>query len=137
MKKLLLSLSSAILSLGIATLSSEAEPQKMPPSGRQFSREEYMVMNLDRGADSTGAHLAESLKDIHAIVRDLDKSLRQLQQVDKEFARSKGKPDDRFLGNAGDRLQQALTTAQQLEKELTDSRNELRDNIHQALIMAQ
>ncbi|MBX9724488.1 MAG: hypothetical protein K2X81_23965 [Candidatus Obscuribacterales bacterium] len=138
MKKLL-SITFALLSLfASATVPTQAAPNKeiLPPSGRQFTREEYMVLNLNRGADSTGAHISESLKQVKFIVKDLDKGLRQLQQIDKEYAKSKGRPDDKFLGNATDRLQQALRSAQQLSADLEASRDELKDNIHQALIMA-
>ena len=134
--KRFLCFSAAIVCSSIAT-PSIAGDLKLPPSGKQFTREEFMVLNLNRGNDSTGAHVSEALKQVRAIVRDLDKSLRQLQQVDREFSKSKGKPDDRFLNAAGDRLQDALKSAQQLEKDLEASREELKDSIHQALIMAQ
>lgn len=134
--KRFLCISAAIVCSIVAT-PSQAGDLKLPPSGRQFSREEYMVLNLNRGSDSTGTHIADALKEVRVIVRELDKSLRQLQQVDREFAKSKGKPDDRFLNGAADRLQQALKSAQQLEQDLTASRDELKDSIHQALIMAQ
>lgn len=110
--------------------------KKPPPSGRQFSREEFMVMNLNRGENSSGAIISDSLKQVRQIVRDLDKSLRQLQQVDREFAKSKGKPDDKFLEASSERLQQALKTAQTLSDELEGSRETLKDNIQHALIMA-
>lgn len=109
----------------------------LPPSGKEFSREDFMVMNLNRGNDSTGAHISEALKETRAMVKILDKSLRQLQQVDREFAKSKGRPDDKFLGPATERLQQALKSAQQLSDELEASREELKDNIHHALLMSQ
>ncbi len=138
MKKFL-SITFALVSLGFAaTEKALAAPEKpiQPPAGRQFSREEYMVLNLNRGNDSTGAHISESLKEVRVMVRDLEKSLKQLQQIDKEYAKSKGRPDDKFLGNATDRLQRALKSAQQLSQDLEASRDELKDNIHQALIMA-
>ena len=109
----------------------------LPPAGKQFSREEFMVMNLNRGENSTGAMVSNSLKEVRQIVRDLDKSLRQLQQVDREYAKSKGKPDDKFLEPASEKLQSALKSAQQLADELEGTRETLKDNIQNALIMAQ
>ena len=135
MKKILC-VSAAIVCSNFAAAVEAGDP-KAPPSGRQFSREEFMVLHLNSGNDSTGAHVAEAQKQLHNIVRELDKSLRQLQQVDREFAKSKGKPDDRFLNNAADALQKALSTSQQLEKELGECKVELKDSIHSALIMAQ
>lgn len=134
--KRFLCISAAIVCSNFA-LTVEAGDLKAPPAGRQFTREEFMVLHLNSGNDSTGAHISEALKQVKFIVRDLDKSLRQLQQVDREFAKSKGKPDDRFLMNASDSLQKSLSSAQQLEKDLESSRDELKDSIHHALIMAQ
>lgn len=138
MMKKILWISAALVSLGLVPANLEAFPEKvnLPPSGRQFTREEYMVLNLDRGNDSTGIYVKNSLKEVKTMVKELDKGLRQLKQVDIEYARSKGRPDDRFLTPATDRLQEALKTAQTLEQQLTDTRDELKESIHQALIMA-
>ncbi|MBX9687118.1 MAG: hypothetical protein K2X27_10475 [Candidatus Obscuribacterales bacterium] len=137
MKKLVLSALTAIISIsGAAAFAKDEKPAKQPIL-RQFSREEFMVMNLNRGNDSSGAHISESLKQVRIMVKDLDRSLRQIQQVDREFAKSKGKPDDHFLNPAIDKLQQALKSAQQLSQDLESSREELKDNIQQALINAQ
>ena len=121
-------------SLGTDALAGNVKP---PPADRQFTREEFMVLNLNRGADSSGSHINDSLKEVKQIARDLDKSLRQVQQVDREFAKSKGKPDDRFLNASADRIEQALKTAQQLIQDLEGCKEELKDNIHNALIMGQ
>ncbi len=117
--------------------SANAGNVKLPPSGKEFSREEFMLMNLNRGNDSTGAHLSESLKDSRTMVQRLEKSLRQLEEVDKAYARSKGKPDDRFLAPASQRLERALQKAQELASELESCREELKDNIHQTLLLNQ
>ena len=135
MKKFLC-IAAAIVFPGFAPAHTQAFPEKPTLLDRQFTRQEYMVLNLDRGADSTGTHVRESLKEIKVMVKELDKGLRQLRQADIEFAKSKGRPDDRFLSPAAERLQQALKSAQQLELDLTSSRDELKDSIHQALIMA-
>lgn len=128
----------ATLIVGVCSIQKlNAAPEKPVPANKQFSREDYMVLNLNKGDDSTGAHISESLREVRIMVKELDKGLRQLQQVDREFAKSKGRPDDKFLSAASDRLQQALKSAQQLEKDLEASREELKDSIHEALIMGQ
>lgn len=128
----------AICVLTSFNASAQAEkPSKPPVAQRQFTREEFMVLNLNRGADSSGSHLSDSLKLTKQMIKDLDKSLRQLQQADREFAKSKGRPDDHFLTPAATRLEESLKTAQKLAEELEASRAELKDSIHQALIMGQ
>lgn len=135
MKKLMC----AAVAISIGAMSAQAvfAGNAPPIPDKKFSREEFMVMNLNRGEDSTGAHINSSIKEVRIMVKDLDRSLRQLQQVDREFAKSKGKPDDKFLSASADRLQRALKTAQQLSEELEATREELKDNIHNALLMAQ
>lgn len=103
---------------------------------RPFTREDYMVLNLNRGNDSAGNAISESLRAARQAVKDLDKALRQIEQVDKVFAKSKGKPDDRYLAGATETLKKTLKTAQDLAAELENSREELKDSIHQALIMS-
>lgn len=115
----------------------QARGLSKPRPSAKFSREDFMVMNLNRGQDSTGAHIGQSLKDTKLMVKGLDKSLRQMQQIDRQFAKSKGRPDDHFLTGATNRLETALKTAQQLESDLEAARNELKDSIQQALIMSQ
>ena len=104
------------------------------PGARQFSREDYMVMNLNRGNESAGAQISEALRGARQTVKDLDRALRQIEQVEKQFAKSKGKPDDRYLSAATETVRKTLKTAQQLEAELTASREELKDSIQQALL---
>lgn len=122
-----------LLASGSASFAAK-KPEKPPAIGRQFSREEFMVLNLNKGNDSTGSHLNDSIRQVRQMVRDLDKGLRQLQQAEREYAKSKGRPDDRFMAPAAARLEQSLKTAQQLEKELEQSREELKDSINHALI---
>lgn len=104
------------------------------PGGRQFTREDYMVMNLNRGTDSAGTQISEALRSARQSVKDLDRALRQMEQVDKQYAKSKGKPDDRYLSAATETLRKTLKTAQQLEVELEASRDELKSSIQEALI---
>ncbi|MBY0550187.1 MAG: hypothetical protein K2W95_23120 [Candidatus Obscuribacterales bacterium] len=102
--------------------------------GRQFTREDYMVMNLNRGTASAGTQISEALRSARQSVKDLDRALRQMEQVDKAYAKSKGKPDDRYLTAATETLRKTLKTAQQLEVELEASRDELKSSIQEALI---
>lgn len=129
-----------VLSLAFSCLLFNADAQgkrpDTPAPSAKFSREEFMLMNLNRGQDSTGFHISVAAKQTKQMIKDLDKSLRQLEQADREFAKSKGRPDDHFLTAPKERLQQALKTAQQLDLELSTSKDELKDSIQQALIMA-
>lgn len=115
--------------------STAVQAGQKPVKAANFSREEFMIINLNRGTDSAGFHISNSLKGTRSMVRDLDKGLRQMEQVDKAYAKSKGRPDDRFLQNSSERLKKALETAQKLEIELEEAREELKSSIQQSLIM--
>lgn len=126
----------AILLLTIlATVSDTAAKPEKPQSIQNFHRAEFMLMNLNRGMDSAGTHLLTSEKATRQMIRDLDKSVRQMEQVNREFAKFKGRPDDHFLGTAPEQVRKAMQTAQQLEKELDAAREELKSSIQISLTL--
>lgn len=104
---------------------------------QRFSREDFMLMNLNRGEASTGAQISGALRDTRTMVKGLERALRQLEQVDKQYAKAKGKPDDHYMFQPGERLKQALKTATQLETELEQARDELKEAINQTLVVNQ
>lgn len=104
-------------------------------STTQFDREQMMILNLNRGPGSSGWLVVEALKQSRAAIKELDKSKRQLQQADLNFAKYKGKPDTRYLEPAAAKIQQAEETARLLEAQLKDAYEELKGGIQQTLIM--
>ena len=104
---------------------------------QEFDRAQFMIMNLNRGKDSTGFYLQESLRTSRLMVRDLEKAQRQLEQADKSFAKSRGRPDDKYLSTAGARIAAAKAAAHELEKQLDGASDELKSSIHQVLLMEQ
>ena len=107
----------------------------MPVAPLSFTREQFMLMNLNRGQDSTGFYLLNCLAKTKVMVRDLDKALRQLEQVERSYAKSRGKPDDRFLDSAAYRIKLAKQTAEQLVVQLKDASDDLRTSVQQTLVL--
>lgn len=101
----------------------------------EFDRAQFMVINLNRGKDSTGYYLQESLRSSRLLLQQLEKAERQLDQVDKAYAKSRGRPDDKYLNSAGARIATAKTTAGQLEQQLQEASAELKSSIHQVLLL--
>ena len=99
----------------------------------KFDREEFMVMNLTRGQGSTGFYLVESLRQAKAMTKDLERALKQLEQADMAYAKSRGRADDRFLASPASQIKQAKQTAEQLETQLRDSYQDLKVSIAQTL----
>jgi predicted ATP-dependent protease len=98
----------------------------------EFKREEIMVINLNHGENSSGSLIVNSLKETRKMTKGLDKALRQIEQVNKNYAKSKGHPDNNYLET--NNLKEALETAKLLEKQLQESLTELKASIQQALI---
>ncbi len=105
-----------------------------PPPEPKFSRAELMVINLNRGPKSCGFFLSETLRQTRQAIKDLDRARRQLEQVDHEYAKFKGRPDDHFFGSSVEGLSQAQESAAKLEKQLDETLDELRSSIKQSLI---
>jgi len=99
----------------------------------KFNREQFMMMNLTRGHDSTGFYLITSLNRTKEMIRDLEKSLNQLDQVEKAYTRSRGRPDDHPLQSTADRIKQAQLRAGQLELELREAFHDLKSSVTQTL----
>src|SRR5271154_1761715 len=89
---------------------SEARKPPKPPPAPKFDRAQFMLMNLNRGPASTGGYLSESHQVTVRMKEDLAKALNQLQQVDMTYAKSRGRPDDRFLEGPAARIKQAQKT---------------------------
>lgn len=66
--------------------------------------------------------------------RDLDRALNQVVEVDKTYAKSRHKPDSRYLENVCLKLTVARQTANQLKDQLSDAFAELKESIEQTII---
>jgi len=124
-------------SLALTVLASFSEAKKPPEvaSARRFDREQFMVMNLNRGHGSSGYYLVTALRITKDVGSDLEKAARQLEQVDKSYARSRGKPDDRYLSTTSDKINAARKTAAELETKLRDAYQDLKASIQQTLVL--
>ncbi|MBI4533484.1 MAG: hypothetical protein HY711_06005 [Candidatus Melainabacteria bacterium] len=125
----------AIATLVVFPAAIGARKAQRLPAQPDFDREQFMLMNLNRGQDSTGFYLSGSHAKTKVMVKDLDKALRQLEQVDRTYAKSRGKPDDRFLDSTYQRIKQAKQTAEQLEVQLKDAYDDLKVSIQQTLVL--
>lgn len=129
---------SILLAFTLVTISaSDAKRPPKPPPAPRFDRAQFMLMNLNRGPNSTGGYLAESHKAAFKMKDDLAKALNQLQQVEATYAKSRGRPDDKFLEGPGERIKQAQKTADQLLNELRDAEADLKSTIQQTMITDQ
>lgn len=92
-----------------------------------------MLLNLNRGPNSTGFYLVESLRQVKSVSSDLERALRQLEQADIAYAKSRGRPDDRFLASPASQIKQAKQAAAELEAKLRDAYQDLKATIAQTL----
>lgn len=106
----------------------DAEPAK-------FDRAQIMVINLNHGQSSCGFYLTDALATIKVTNKNLEKALKQLEQVDHAYAKSRHRPDDTFLAPAHDQIKKAKETSELLETELRQSLDELKSSIQQTLVV--
>ena len=93
-----------------------------------------MIFNLNRTPESAGFYILKSLKDTSAMVKVLAKANHQVEQADVFYAKSRNRPDDRFLSSTQAKLQQAQKTAEELESELSSTYDDLKFSIQQTLV---
>jgi hypothetical protein len=120
----------------MATLSPSARCEKAALGGRsvEMERSQTLLMNLQTQPRSAGYFILHSIRGSDEMLRDLDKALKQIEAVDATYAKSRNRPDDRYLGTVCLRLTVAKQTADQLHSQLEDTWGELKDSIKQTLV---
>lgn len=102
---------------------------------KKFDRAQTMLINLNHTKGSAGYYLLESDRVAKLMIRSLQKCLHQVQEVEKTYGRSRGKPDDKVLATATLKISLAQQTAQQLDEQLRDAFADLKASIKEALIL--
>ncbi len=120
----------AALTLPPATLA--GKPPEPGGTG-SFKRSQILLIRLKSGERSTGQYLKQSQQEAKEMVKQLGKALKQLEQAERAYAKSKGRPDDRFLLGPAVRIEQAMQTARKLREELQGASGELSQSITQTL----
>ena len=118
----------------VAAPMSTTEGARADAQGK-FDREQTMLMNLKGQPNSSGFFLVQSSEKSKMIVRDLTKALHQLEEVDKAYAKSRGKPDSRYLEGTKFKLINATRSAEKLHEELWDTYLDLKKSISETLVI--
>lgn len=134
--KLTLIKSGAIFAVAVLVASpmSTTDGARADAQGK-FDREQTMLMNLKGMPNSTGFFIVQSSEKSKMIVRDLTKGLRQLEEVDKAYSKSRGKPDSRHLEGTKLKLINATRSAERLHEELWDTYLTLKKSISETLVI--
>jgi hypothetical protein len=125
------------LALTILTLSPWTLSDTQPGStyaAAKFDRSQSMLVNLKTAPMSAGYYLIHSYGNTKVMNRDLERALNQIVEVDKAYAKSRHKPDSRYLENVCLRVTVARQTAEQLEQQLRDAYSELKSAIEEAIV---
>jgi hypothetical protein len=97
-------------------------------------RSQSMLINLKSAPMSAGYYLLHSYSNSKVMTRDLAKALNQVVEVDKTYAKSRNKPDSRYLEDACLRITVARQTAEQLQDQLRDAYSSLKSSIEETVI---
>jgi len=101
---------------------------------QKYDRAQNLVINLNTQVGSSGFYLLKCLSDVKTIDHDLGKAGFQVEQVDKTYAKLRGRPDDRYLSAVNIKIQKAIETRRQLEMDIRDAYEQLKDSIQDTII---
>lgn len=105
----------------------QGEPDKM-------NRAEKMLMNLRVGQGSATFYLLEAVRQSKEVEKNLRKALFQIKEVDKAYAKSKGKPDSKYLEAVTVKLNSCQEKSADVSRTIEDSVGDLKEQINDALL---
>jgi hypothetical protein len=101
---------------------------------QKFDRSQSLLVNLKSAPMSAGYYIIHSYGETKAMNRALDRALNQVVEADKAYAKSRRKPDTRYLENVCLKITVAKQTASELELQLKDAFTELKSSIEDTLV---
>lgn len=108
-----------------------------PISAEEFDRAQNMVVNLNRVAGSTGFYLLKDIREVKEMDHDLGKALFQVQEVDKTYAKLRGRPDEKFLEAVAIKIQKVQQSRALYEEDLKDAYTQLKSSIQDTMMTDQ
>lgn len=100
----------------------------------QMNRAEKMLMNLRVGQGSATFYLLEAVRQNKEVERNVRKALFQIKEVDKAYAKSKGKPDNKYLEAVTVKLNSCQEKSADTTRLIEDSVSDLKEQINDALL---
>ncbi len=100
-----------------------------------FDRAQTLVINLNKKVGSSGYYLLEGLRFVDTMDHDLLKSLRQVQEVEKTYAKLRGKPDNRYFELTEVKIEKAISSNIALRDDIRDAYSQLKAQIKDVLVM--
>jgi len=100
----------------------------------QMNRAEKMLMNLRMGQGSATFYLLEAVRESKDVEKSLRKALFQIKEVDKAYAKSKGRPDDKYLEAVSVKLKSCQEKSADCSRLIEDSVSDLKEQINDALL---
>ncbi len=99
-----------------------------------MNRAEKMLMNLRMGQGSATFFLLEAVRQNKEVEKNLRKALFQIREVDKAYAKSKGKPDDKYLEAVTVKLNSCQEKSADVSRTIEDSVGDLKEEVNDALL---
>lgn len=104
------------------------------PFDRKFTREELLLLNIAHGQGSAGFYLLEANRQSKEVTKNIDRAMSQMRQVEATYAKSKGKPDDKYLSSAELKLTQARQRSQEVSDGVWDGFREMKRSVKDTLL---
>ncbi|HEY9758470.1 MAG TPA: hypothetical protein V6C97_25115 [Oculatellaceae cyanobacterium] len=100
-----------------------------------FDRAQTLVINLNKKVGSSGFYLLEGLRYCETMDHDILKALRQVQEVERTYAKLRGKPDNRYFELTEVKIDKAMSSNAALRDDLRDAYSQLKAQIKDTLVM--
>ena len=100
-----------------------------------FDRAQTLVINLNKKVGSSGFYMLEGLRFVETMDHDLLKSLRQVQEVERTYAKLRGKPDNRYFELTEVKIEKAISSNTALRDDLRDAYSQLKAQIKDTIVM--
>ncbi len=123
-----------LLGTGIFAQSNCQSAEESLAFDRKFTREELLLLNIAHGQGSAGFFLLEALGKSKEATRNIERAMSQMRQIESTYAKSKGRPDDKFLTNAELKLTQARQRSEEVTENVSDGFREMKRAVKETLI---
>lgn len=120
----------------VTIVAPSAHSDKLAPVNEheKFDRNQTMLINLQTAPMSAGYYILHSYGNAKQMSHDLDRAINQIAAVDQSYAKSRKRPDDRYLQTVCLKITAAKQTAAQLEDQLSDAFSQLKSSIKETLV---
>jgi hypothetical protein len=122
------------LTISMLCVAFMADQNSATAEEEKFDRAQNLVVNLNKVQGCAGWYLLQDIRKVQEMDHDLGKAHFQIEEADKNYAKLRGKPDDRYLSTLTMKVEKAQQDRKMLEDDLHEAFDQLRTSIKEVLM---